>query len=284
MQETLMFYIVFLSQVVLISFYLPRQVLQRMRFVVATYPPTTHPRLYPVSVEEMEKAQRNYRNLNLFALLVGLGLVAMGISASGDQMLPWDTGNVLTMYFFVQFLPLIVATRAGFTYFNPKRAADSRSTRTADLRRRRLFDYVSPAFVGIALFVYSAFVLFIIYIEQFGFPWFGGYLNIVGITAIHGFFGGMIVRLMYGKRKDPYQASEDRERQIELGVKSMIFVGIAATLFVMLEIGLHALDLQNHSGTIMSLYFQLIALVSFREFRIEDTDFEVYRPEPVVAQ
>lgn len=283
MQEHMMFYVVFLIQIFLISFYFPRKVLQRMRFVVETYPPATHPRLYPVSVDAMEKAQRIYRNLNLFALLVGLGLVTMGVNSPGEEMLHWDSGNVLTIYFFVQYLPLIVATSSGFTYFNPKRAADPRSTRKADLRRRRLFDYVSPALIGTAVFVYFAFVLFIIYIDQFGFSWFGGYLNIVGITAVHVFFATLIVRLMVGKRKDPYQASEDRERQIEVGVKSMVFVGIAATLFVTLEIGLHALDLQNLSPTVMSLYFQILALVSFREFRIDDTDFEVYRVDPAVT-
>ena len=39
MQEQLMFYVVFLSQILLISFYFPRKVLQRIRFIVETYPP-----------------------------------------------------------------------------------------------------------------------------------------------------------------------------------------------------------------------------------------------------
>jgi len=51
MQEQLIFYVVFLSQILLISFYFPRKVLQRIRFIVETYPPSTHPRLYPVSVD-----------------------------------------------------------------------------------------------------------------------------------------------------------------------------------------------------------------------------------------
>ena len=42
---------------------------------------------------------------------------------------------------------------------------------------------------------------------------------------VHVFFAGVMIHLMYGKRKDPYQASEDRDRQIGIGVKSIIFIG-----------------------------------------------------------
>ena len=127
--------------------------------------------------------------------------------------------------------------------------------------------------------VYVAFVLFIVYIDQFEFPWFGGYLNIVGISVIHVFFGALIARLMHGQRKDPYQTHEDRDRQIELGVKSLVWVGMAATIFVSLEIGLHALEMQSLSPTTTCLYLQLLALVCFREFRIQNVDFDVYRVE-----
>lgn len=108
-----------------------------------------------------------------------------------------------------------------------------------------------------AALVYVAFVLFIVYIDQFEFPWFGGYLNIVGISVIHVFFGALIARLMHGQRKDPYQTHEDRDRQIELGVKSLVWVGMAATIFVSLEIGLHALEMQSLSPTTTCLYLQL---------------------------
>ena len=106
-----------------------------------------------------------------------------------------------------------------------------------------------------AALVYVAFVLFIVYIDQFEFPWFGGYLNIVGISVIHVFFGALIARLMHGQCKDPYQTHEDRDRQIELG--------------------LHALEMQRLSPTTTCLYLQLLALVCFREFRIQNVDFDV---------
>ena len=69
------------------------------------------------------------------------------------------------MYSAIQWSPFIIATTAGFTYFNLKRRPDSRSTRRADLHPRRLFDFVSPALVGAAILVYLAFVLLILYVR-----------------------------------------------------------------------------------------------------------------------
>ena len=86
----------------------------------------------------------------------------------------------------------LVAMTAGFTYFNLKRNTDSHTVRTAELRPRRLFDFVSPAVIGLATLVYVSFVAFIIYVRQFDFPWFGGYVNIAIVTAMNLFFAGSI--------------------------------------------------------------------------------------------
>jgi len=283
MQNQALFYFVFSCQVLLISFFLPRMVLKRMRYVLETYPPAAYPRLYSVSIESVERAHRIYRNLNGLALLVGVGLVAIGLYAPTEEMLGWDSSSVLAIYFFIQFVPLVVATSGGFTYFNPKRAADSRSTRKAGLNRRRLTDFVSPVTVGAAVFVQVAFVGFIAYVNQFDFPWFGGYLNVLIMTGMNVFFALLVARMLYGKKMDPYMANEDRVRQMALGVRSLFFVSIAATLFVSMEITMHALGLQGFSPVAMSLYFQLLAIVSFQEFRIDKVNFDVYKEEPLAT-
>ena len=56
MTEHQLFYLVFLGQVLLISYVFPRRVLKRMRHVVDNYPPTEYPRLYPVSQNLVERA------------------------------------------------------------------------------------------------------------------------------------------------------------------------------------------------------------------------------------
>ena len=40
-----LFYIVFLGQILLISYYFPRKLLERMQYVLETYPPAAYPKL-----------------------------------------------------------------------------------------------------------------------------------------------------------------------------------------------------------------------------------------------
>ena len=74
MRMQLLYSVVFLSQVLLLSVFLPRLVLGRLRFVVKNYPPAQYPKLYPVSMDKVEKAQRMYRSMNALPLLVGLAM------------------------------------------------------------------------------------------------------------------------------------------------------------------------------------------------------------------
>ncbi len=278
MPEQMPFYFVFLCQVLLISFFFPRRVLSLSRHVLATYPPSKYPRLYSRPIDYYERVQRRYRNMNLFALVVGLVLVFIGVYSPTEEMLSWDSSSVLTIYFFLQWSPMIIAATGGFAYFSTRRA-DSRSTRKAELHPRRLFDFVSPTMLGIAVFVYFAFVLLILYIRQFDYPWFGGYGNIFGVTALNLVFAGAVIRILYGKRKDPYQAYEDRRREIAVTTDIMFFSSIGATAFIALNVILRALDLHDLTPLLQSLYFQLIAMICLRAFRIENVDFEVYKEE-----
>ncbi|MDE2701028.1 MAG: hypothetical protein OXI23_19325 [Gemmatimonadota bacterium] len=278
MPDNILFYAVFLSQILLISFYFPRKMLKRISYVFATYPPPQYPRLYPEPIEYYEKAQRNYRNLNVAVLLVGLSLLAVfiGDSRSGE----WDMGNFVFPYFMIQFFPMMLLEIRSFKYYRLMRKADSRTTRKAELQPRRLFDFISPTMIGLALFVYFAFIALILYIRQFDFPWFGGYWNIVGVTAGNVFFAAIVAWNMYGKKRDPYQAYEDRKRQIELVVQQMVFMSIAATTFMAIEVVLASLDLRDLQPTVMSLYFQLIAVICLRTLRIDNINFAVYKGDP----
>jgi len=283
MTEHQLFYLVFLGQVLLISYVLPRQVLRRMRHVVRDYSPSEYPRLYPVSLDRVESAQRSYRNLNRVALAVGLGLVAAGVMMPGEDMLGWDTLSVMTLYLMLQFAPLLITASPGFTYFNPRRGQDTRSVRTADLSPRRFTDFVAPLVAAGALGLYVAYVFFILAVRQFDFPWFGGYWNIVGITVINLMCVAGIVQGLRARSCDPYQATADRRRRTGFVVRIAVFTSIAATLSVTLSIVLAMLELRPFVPVAKSLYFSLLAVVMFQQFRIDGVDFEVYREERVAA-
>ena len=75
MPDNIEFYFIFLGQILLISFYFPRKILSRIRYVVETYPPSEYPKLYPKSIEYYEKAQRNYKTVNQFIFVAGFILM-----------------------------------------------------------------------------------------------------------------------------------------------------------------------------------------------------------------
>ena len=197
MPEHMLFHIVFLCQVLLVSFYLPRKILGRMRYLFETYPPSTHPKLYARPIAHYEKSERNYRIMNRVILLAGLLLLAvlLGYSRSGE----WD--HVVAMWFaLVQYFPVMLLDLSSLREARLMR--DSCATRKAELHPRRLLDFVSPTMIGLAIVTYVAFVALILYVRQFEFPWFGGYWNIAGVTIGNLFLAGSIFRQIYGKETE----------------------------------------------------------------------------------
>lgn len=275
MPDNILLYVVFLSQILLISYYFPKKMLSRIKLVFETYPPSQYPNLYPEPFEKYEKGLRNYRYLNLFILLVGLSLLVVIIGYPGCS--EWDLTHFVFPYFMVQFFPIILIEIKSFKYYQLMRLNDTRTSRKAELHPRRLFDFVSPKLIGMAVLVYIAFIFFILYVRQFDYQWFGGYGNIVGVTAMNLYFAGVIIWNMYGKKLNPYQDYEDRKWQIKHTVKQMVFVSIAATLYIIHAIVLAILDILSLQPVTMSLYFQLIAAVSLQTLRIGSINFEVYK-------
>lgn len=285
MPDNILFYSVFLSQVILISFYFSRKILSRMKYVVETYPPSQYPKLYPVSIDKVEKGQRIFRNMNLLVLLAGLILVLIGF-LSGYSPNDNEDGIFLTIYFVAQFFPMILAEISGFKYFKLMRKANSRTTRKAELHPRRLFDFISPALLGIAIFMYFAVIVLVLYINQFQFYWGSkAFMNIIILTAGNLLFAGIITWNLYGKKLDPYQAYKDRMRQIGLTVKSLVLISIAATMCLAIVVVFDKFNLDNLMPTVMSLYFQLLAVISYQStvpvLQIDNTNFEVYKEEPI---
>ncbi len=277
------FYAIFLSQVLLISVYVPRQLLSRVRHVIEKYPPSTYPKLYPVPVNVVEKGLRTYRIVNLPILLIGLLLVLVGVFSPSEEMLRWDSQSVLMFYFLLQVCPLMLVERSGFKYFRLMRKANSRTTRKAELHPRRLFDFVSPTLVSMAIFSYIVVILLVLYVIRHPFPGFAGPINIVMITAVNLLFAGVVVKNLYGKRGDPHQAHADRLKGIAIAVKMMVVTSIVVNVFLAIVFVLPALNLRDLGDLFQMLFFQLCVVIGSRTLRIDNIDFEVYKDDPLVA-
>ena len=287
MPHNILFYFVFLSQIILVSSYFPRKLLGRMKSVLETYPPSKYPKLYPKPIEVYETRQRIYRIMNQIILVAGFILMfAVGL---------WDYSSDGTVsdffpfvYWMVQVIPLMLMEISGYAYFKLMRKADLRTRRKAELRPRRLFDFISPTIFGTAIFMNIACILYYLYIDQFQFHWGSdAFVTSITLIAMNTFFAGIIYWNLSGKKLDPYQSSKDRTRQIEATVKSLVFVSIGASIFIIVAAVINEYDLDYLEPSIMSLYLQLIALVSLgtllRTLRIEDINFDVYKEDVSVT-
>ncbi|NKB69333.1 MAG: hypothetical protein GKR89_19860 [Candidatus Latescibacteria bacterium] len=277
METQLFFYSVFLSQIFLLSFFFPRKMLNRIQYVFDTYPPEKFPNLYPDPIDYYRGARRHYRNMNVGILLAGVALLVglVFFPRSGA----WD-GAIVNAYFMLQFFPVLLMEMWYLRYYRRMRKADARTTRKAELHPRRLFDFISPTLIGLVLLVYFAFVGLILYIRQFDFPWFGGYWNIVGVTAANLLFAGIVCWNLYGVKRDPYQSYEDRKRHLSLIAKQMVFMSIAMTLFIAIIVVFASLDMRPLQAGVTSIYLQLMAVIGFRTLRIDSLDFDVYKGDP----
>jgi hypothetical protein len=120
-------------------------------------------------------------------------------------------------------------------------------------------------------------------VDQFDFPWFGGYWNLLGVTIANLLFAGIIYKQVRGRKLNPHQSTEDRMRQVKTLARIVAFISIAATVFAALNIALAAAELRHLQPATHSLYFQLLAVVSFRAYLVRPSNFEVYKAESVVG-
>jgi hypothetical protein len=203
--------------------------------------------------------------LNLFIL--ALGLVLLGIVFANfpenSQRERWDQ-VIVFFIFMVQFFPMVLLEISSFNIFRQMRKTDSRTIRKTDsrtirkaeLQPRRLFDFIPPILLGMVIFVYVAYIIFILYFKRFDYSWFGGNLNIIINTGANIFFSVIAAWNIYGKKLDPYQSFEDRRRQISLIISQLAFISIGMTLYSTFSIVAHAFELRYFEAIFMSIYFQ----------------------------
>lgn len=281
MTDNILFYPVFLCQIFLISFYYPKEIFNRLDEVFNKYPSDEYPRLYVKSQESYKKQLQKFKVVNYFILIVGsLLLVTIGI---GDYLTEGSIDqNIPFLYFIIQVLPLMILEYSGFTYFKLMRKADLRTTRRAELNPRRLFNFISPVVLGFAIFLIISCFLIFYSMHQFQFhPNNATFVITITLVLSNILYGGVIYWNIYGKKINPYQASKDRMNHIEVTVKSLVFMSIAASVFLIINGIVENYHLEYLESTIMSIYLQLIIFIGLgavlRSLRLENIDFEVYR-------
>jgi hypothetical protein len=268
MIEAHAFLAMFALQILSMSVLCPAWFIRSVRAQASIIPPERFAQIYPgVDLTSiLERYATRYRMLN--TVIAVLGLLPLGWLFSYTQRPDWDDGPVETLataYCMLQALPLVIAAMIGIRYRKIlERLLEAK--RKAILKRRGVFDFVSPFTVLLAALSYFLFVGYVIYIEQNPFPGFHGYITIAGVSLIFASNAYCVYRQLYGRKSNPLETPARRAYTIGLTVKALVYSCIICVVFLSLNFTLVLFDLQRWEPFAQSVFFVVGALLSLRGF------------------
>ena len=286
-----LFYIAFLSQILLMSWYFPTRLLGRMQRVLENYPPQTYPKLYPRPVEIYRMGMGLFKYVSRFILLLGF-VILLAIIFWVDHSAFADDGFISeawpAAYGMIQFLPLIAIEFSEFGHFKQMRKAHSSSKRVADLRRRGFADLVSPSLLGIALLMLVGAIVFDLYVHDFDVtPGHDTVQRAFVLIATNALMAAVGAWSLFGRKFNPHESAEDRMRRVSVSLKSLLLVSMALSLFIAIAAADDVFSLDAVDATVMSIYFQVCAVLSLgfmlRNIKLEEIDFDVYKNDATAA-
>jgi len=139
--------------------------------------------------------------------------------------------------------------------------------RKAVLQRRGLFDFISPSTVLLVVLTYLQYAAVIFYAARHPFPGFGGaFANIGGVSLMYILLGAVVVKLHYGKKKDPLQTNADRIRMIRGVANFYAWVCILMSVLLSFSIAQKLLKLETWGPFAGTVFFLIITLLLLRGF------------------
>lgn len=282
------FYVVFFGQIFLLSIYYPRKISGRVEHMLNNFPPSEYPKLYPSFHSESVKIEqfkmKVYKLINYAIALVGLGLL-VAMVLSGYR--PAETGGDETfvmLYFFLQTIPLLYISWKEHCQYRLMRLTFDDKKRVADLKRRGLFDFVSPVYVVTAVLFHVAWLAF--FIDSAGpvSAWESNhYVTLVVISGMNILYAVTIFSFASGKKLDPYKAPKDQMKHAESVIKVLVFSSILISVFLSITQAADQYAFEVFDPVLTSFYMQLCVIFGLglvmKMQNIEEIDFEVYREQ-----
>lgn len=169
-----------------------------------------------------------YRAVQAVIAVVGILLLGWLFSYTGRPH--WDADRLTMLsvvYFFLTFLPMPVYSVYALAFQGKaSQHPPLEKKRTAVLQRRRLFDFVSPFAVSLAVAGYLLFVAFALYLRSK--PVYIGLLTFVyGVTAVY-----MYWELYgYARKLAPDEPFDSHIHAIGVGLRNSVYTLIATVVF-----------------------------------------------------
>ena len=281
MTITIILYVAALSQLFLLSYYYPEKIMGRINHILAKFPASTHPKLYAVKNgdERAKKGMVRFKLITRSTLYLGLVLLAFSLVTNTPL-----NDAMVTLFAMVQFIPFMLMEITELKHYKLMRQNNENHKRSADLKRRRYFDYISPFKFSIAVIMFAIYITFNFYRNNFDLSLGSdGLITLVAIVGVHIYFTIIVVWMMYGKKLDPHQEAKDRDRHIGGVVRTTFYVSIAVSTFLLIYGLLQHYQLDPWEPVALSIYFQLCAYLGLGTIlkvnNIEKINFEVYRDD-----
>lgn len=282
----IIFYAVFASQIFVLSVYYPAKLIGRVEYVLKHFPPADYPKLYPSDHTGLLKSSgstlRIYRAVNYVIATIGF-MILSAMMASGYRPAEEGGDEIFVMfYFFLQAIPFTYVGIAEYNQFKKMRETFQSSTRVAELKPRRLFDFISPVWVAAAVIFFVVWLVFYLTSVNAKEAWeIENYITLLMIVGMNIVYFVMIAVHMKGKKLDPYKAHKDQLKQIEATVKTLVFSSIMVSMFLIVMQAADQYALEVFDPAVTSFYLQLCVIFGFgltlNLQKIEATDFEVYK-------
>ncbi|NVK21206.1 MAG: hypothetical protein HWD86_01695 [Kangiellaceae bacterium] len=183
-------------------------------------------------------------------------------------------------YFFLQVLAIVYLELVVFRQLKVMRMSNKSSVKTADLSPRRVIDYIPQSLLVLCAVLYLGFLAAVFF--RYGINFTDKVIiNILAITLMNVFFFLVLDHFSKGKKLDPHQSKNDKNRQISVLARGLVLVSCLSSGFLILTLSTHVFGVSQILATINSAFFQISLLLfmkpSLDALDLSQTDFSVYK-------
>lgn len=249
-----LFYLVFISQIVLISFYFPRKLVK-----LASQSATMNGMVLPHNID---KRLLGYKRVNHLIAVLGLGLLGAFIFLDMAESVTAVLASI-GVYFLLQLSPLAIpAVRQQMSDMKAARSKNDTHRKPAP-DSGKLFEYVSPLQIGIA--VGLSLIWLVIKLPAWNGEMNTQLLNIGIFVGGHLFIVALVARnLRLLKRGDAGQNEGNQGvEDPRLAIPLLIYISIGLSVYSLAKQFLLVLDLHQIRPIMMSFTLLLLATLAF---------------------
>ena len=274
----ILFLLFFLTQIIVLSYYCPLLLKRSVDYILNNYPPETHSLLYPKGVAKAKQWKRIFIAMHVCIMLVSLvvyGLVTAALINGNPAQV--KLGYIPLLIFMLHMIPYIYLSVSSIIGLKHMRSANKKTLRSAALRPRTLFTFVSPLRLFSAIGAFLLNIVLTLHFNQYNFDE-KSLFTLGGMVLSHSIFFVVAYFGIYGKNPNPHQSSEDRFNDVYRTLDIIIKTALLVNLYIILVQSVKYYSLEHWTGVINCTYCLLIGYLSrYSPENLKGKDFSVYK-------